>query len=271
MVQNLGVQTALYIGVWDDLKNLVQTRIRGLLCQEPDCQGLACQICRACIWLKNQEHPELLIFSPPESIKIDEVREMIDFLKLPPVFKAKIVLLIDAERLGIQAANALLKILEEPKPRTYFILSTAYPKLLPATVLSRCIQYKHRKIKNLEQKLKTNEAIATTLWQASQSCKTALILSENTEIQNIDWLKKALETWGVLIHLSAQNAQQSINPTINPIWQGLLECHQHQLFLIWDLLQGAYLQLLENRSISKSFLWRQFLLNLSSGFAQSII
>lgn len=73
-----------------------------------------------------------------DSIGVDDVHAFLD-----PVFRttdapAKFVLLRDAERLTLEAANALLRVLEEPPAKTHFILTTRHEKALPETIVSRC-------------------------------------------------------------------------------------------------------------------------------------
>ncbi|MFC1897625.1 ATP-binding protein [Chloroflexota bacterium] len=72
-------------------------------------------------------------------ISIDQIRQMQHSASLPPFEGRYKVFIIDgAERLSNEAANCLLKTLEEPVGRVIFILLTTNDKLLPATVISRC-------------------------------------------------------------------------------------------------------------------------------------
>jgi len=72
-------------------------------------------------------------------ISIDQIREMQHAANLPPFEGRYKVFIIDgAECLSIEAANSLLKTLEEPAERVVFILLTTSESLLPATVVSRC-------------------------------------------------------------------------------------------------------------------------------------
>ena len=78
-----------------------------------------------------------------QSILINSVRELRRNAVLSPVEGGRrVVLIFDAERLnhpGPAAANALLKLLEEPPPGTVIILVTSRPNLLPETLRSRCV------------------------------------------------------------------------------------------------------------------------------------
>lgn len=73
------------------------------------------------------------------TIAIDQVRELISSLALTPhVAQAKVVVMEDAETMTPDAANAILKSLEEPTRNTYLLLLAERPGRLPATVRSRC-------------------------------------------------------------------------------------------------------------------------------------
>ncbi len=72
-------------------------------------------------------------------IYIEDVRDLKSYMSLKPYFGPyKFVVINNADRLVIEAANALLKILEEPSPFTVIVLVSSNPKFIPPTVLSRC-------------------------------------------------------------------------------------------------------------------------------------
>jgi DNA polymerase-3 subunit delta' len=76
---------------------------------------------------------------PSQFISIDDVRNLHDFINLTARGDAgKTIVFFPAETLNVNAANALLKSLEEPPPATRFILVSHRPGYLPPTVLSRC-------------------------------------------------------------------------------------------------------------------------------------
>ncbi len=76
-----------------------------------------------------------------QQVTVDQVRALGDFLSVSPHRgRAKVVLIAPAESMNPQAANALLKSLEEPPPDTVFILVAHRPRQLPATILSRCLR-----------------------------------------------------------------------------------------------------------------------------------
>ncbi|PIQ82301.1 MAG: hypothetical protein COV76_04305 [Candidatus Omnitrophica bacterium CG11_big_fil_rev_8_21_14_0_20_64_10] len=77
--------------------------------------------------------------SPTGQLKIDQLRELVRWLTLTPRDAArKVGVIMEADRMGVDAANACLKFLEEPPDRSVLILVTAAPHRMLPTILSRC-------------------------------------------------------------------------------------------------------------------------------------
>ena len=110
-----------------------------LACLKASGRDDACGRCRSCRALKRGNHADIsLLVRDGASIRIDQVREAGKRLRFDPVIgRCKVLIIEDADRLREEAANALLKTLEEPPPRTHFILLTGKPQLLLRTILSR--------------------------------------------------------------------------------------------------------------------------------------
>lgn len=115
---------------------------QALLCESPDGEGDACGHCRGCRLFQAGHHPDYSAVQPAEEgkvIKIDQIRELCAFLGYTTQYGGyKIALLEPADRLNLNAANSLLKTLEEPPGNSLLLLVTAQPARLPATVRSRC-------------------------------------------------------------------------------------------------------------------------------------
>jgi DNA polymerase III delta' subunit len=117
-----------------------------LLCQQAITAGVpfaaACGACSACHLVAAGSHPDLFRLEPEEGheqIRVDEARAAVEFAGLRAGQGGrKVVLIPQAERLNIQAANGLLKTLEEPPAGTVFLLTTHRPARLLVTVRSRC-------------------------------------------------------------------------------------------------------------------------------------
>ncbi|MFN9029759.1 MAG: DNA polymerase III subunit delta' [Betaproteobacteria bacterium] len=153
---------------------------RARLCEARRPDGYACGSCAACVWLHGGHHPDLRIVVPEaiawlrqgasdeveegdaraeapseaetdtgkspkasREILIDQVRRLADFLNVSTHRGGqRVVVLTPAERLNTAAANALLKMLEEPPPGTLFILTAdAIDDVLP-TIRSRCLLHR---------------------------------------------------------------------------------------------------------------------------------
>lgn len=101
-----------------------------------------CNCCMSCQKIERGVHPDVHFWLPQgalRSIRMDQVRELQRQASLKPFEgKVKVHILQEAESLHVTAANALLKILEEPPPYTFFILLTRYPEAIISTILSRC-------------------------------------------------------------------------------------------------------------------------------------
>ena len=104
----------------------------------------ACGRCRSCEQIESRTHPDFILIAPDQEqanpqIKIEEVRALEEqIIYRPLVGQRRVVIIDDADRMTLGAANALLKTLEEPPGYTVLILVSSRPHLLPATIRSRC-------------------------------------------------------------------------------------------------------------------------------------
>ncbi|APZ43644.1 DNA polymerase III subunit delta' [Acidihalobacter ferrooxydans] len=123
-------------------RQLAEAFAQAALCERPREDGLACAQCHPCRLFAAGTHPDYTVVEPEaagKAIRIDSARTLMDFLGLTRSFGAYKVALIDpADALNVNAANALLKTLEEPPAGTLLMLVTSAPSALPATVRSRC-------------------------------------------------------------------------------------------------------------------------------------
>jgi DNA polymerase-3 subunit delta' len=112
-----------------------------LLCQKPSPKG-ACGVCEPCRQLLADSHPDyrkLLPEGANAAIKVDPVRALVEWLQLTASQGSyRVALLEQADTLNRNAANSLLKTLEEPADHAVLILSATRTGALPATIRSRC-------------------------------------------------------------------------------------------------------------------------------------
>jgi len=125
-------------------RDFARAFISSLLCTAPK-QDTACGQCRSCGLLVAGSHPDFLKIAPEEagkSILIDHIRDLGRYFALRPHYGLRKIALIEpADAMNRAAANALLKILEEPPSAGMMVLVADRPERLPATVRSRCQQY----------------------------------------------------------------------------------------------------------------------------------
>ena len=145
-----------------------------LLCANPSEDGKPCGHCQGCRLYVAGSHPDLHVVQPEaiykssdtllaqyalryppgekskdskdsSVIRIDQIRALIeDAQTRPQVAACKVMLLSPADSMNVNAANSLLKLLEEPSPDSYLVLVADHPARLPATIRSRCARQDFR-------------------------------------------------------------------------------------------------------------------------------
>jgi len=113
------------------------------LAQALNCDGpeLPCGQCRSCQRISEGKHADVtpIGLDSKTEIGIDDIRGLQHLANLPPYEgKCKVFIIDDAEYLSTEAANSLLKILEEPPPRVVWLLLAAEEEHLLPTIVSRC-------------------------------------------------------------------------------------------------------------------------------------
>ena len=102
--------------------------------------NLFCGKCKSCRKITAQTHPDIRAIQPDGThIKIAQIRELCDTLLSKPLeARYRLIVIQEADRMNTQAANALLKVLEEPPLGTHFVLLALQPSELLPTIVSRC-------------------------------------------------------------------------------------------------------------------------------------
>lgn len=122
-------------------RQLASALAQRLLCERP-AHDLACGQCKGCHLVNAHTHPDLMVIEPEsdgKQIKIDEVRSIQGRVQgAPQLGGRKVVVIGPAENLNLNAANALLKTLEEPPGATHILLYTHQLSAVLPTIKSRC-------------------------------------------------------------------------------------------------------------------------------------
>ncbi|MBC7074175.1 DNA polymerase III subunit gamma/tau [Candidatus Parcubacteria bacterium] len=106
-----------------------------------------CNECQACQEIKEGKSIDLVEIDAASHRGIDEIRELREGVKfLPAKLKYKVYIIDEAHQLTKEAANALLKTLEEPPSRTVFVLATTELHKMIPTIVSRCQTFEFKKL-----------------------------------------------------------------------------------------------------------------------------
>jgi|ERR1051326_332239 DNA polymerase-3 subunit delta' len=104
----------------------------------------SCEQCESCRKIRDGVHPDVQWVRPESKLRIitiDQMREVMKAVHLKPTeARYKVAVIVGADRLNVQAANAFLKTLEEPPPRSILILLSTDPQRILETMLSRCLR-----------------------------------------------------------------------------------------------------------------------------------
>jgi len=205
---------------------LAMNYARALLCQQPAIGGFACGVCPSCHWLEQGSHPDFRFLQPEadseeadpgkklsRQITVDQIRGLADFLGMSAHQGGhRVVLIHPVEAMNSNAANALLKNLEEPPAGFIFILVTHRPQQLLPTLLSRC----------LSLALAAPDTASATRWLAQQGVKNPA---------------DALAVSGFSPLLALQNAQESGSDAREKLLRALRQPATLDVFALADALQ----------------------------------
>jgi len=183
------------IGKLDLAMNFAQS----LLCDAPTDSGMPCGSCDSCHWFEQESHPDFRLVQPDalstsddeegrsggkkpsREISVDQIRALSGFANLSAHRGGyRIVVVNPAESMNNNAANSLLKTLEEPTENLLFLLVTHKPQQLLPTILSRCLAFP----------VATPSKEAGIAWLTQQGVKDpALALAQTgfAPLQALDW------------------------------------------------------------------------------------
>lgn len=125
------------------------------IAQAVNCDGTEppCGQCHSCRRIAQEKHADVIFthLNSNVEISIDSIRELQHLANLPPYEgKYKVFIINDAEYLSIEAANCLLKILEEPPSKVLWLLLASEETRLPLTVISRCQRLEFKRLPTKE-------------------------------------------------------------------------------------------------------------------------
>ena len=127
---------------------------KAINCEHPTANG-PCNNCPSCQSFK--ENADIIEIDAASNNGVDEIRELINNIKLAPAYsKYKVYIIDEVHMLSTSAFNALLLTLEEPPKHVVFILATTNIEAVPITILSRCQRFDFHKLslKDIVNRLK---------------------------------------------------------------------------------------------------------------------
>lgn len=182
-------------------RGLGKTSTARIMAKAVNCTGKKnsepCNVCELCISITNGTCPDVIEIDAASNRGIDDVRELRDKVRLAPIqAQVKVYIIDEVHMLTLEAANALLKTLEEPPANTLFILCTTDPQKLPETVVSRCVEVrfnkpsldemveKLQKVSHAESLSLTSEDLQKIARSARGSFRDAIKLLEQVKLSN---------------------------------------------------------------------------------------
>ena len=111
---------------------------KALNCTDPGADGEPCAACESCLSIEQNRSFDLHELDAASNNKVDDMRALLERVKLGTPGRAKVYLLDEAHMLTPGAENALLKTLEEPPEHVTWVLATTEPHKVVETIRSRC-------------------------------------------------------------------------------------------------------------------------------------
>ncbi len=215
---------------------------RWWMCLKPGTHWAVCETCVPCRRFKSETEIGAIdlrwIVADMEGttnrIKVEALREIRDELGFSPLeSRNKVVLLADAENLTPQAANALLKILEEPPARWVFVLTASDERRILPTILSRCQRMRVKPLKEDELRSLLQEHISgLSVDVSSGSLSVALRSAEPWAQEMRERFQRFLKTPELEFAAILDLVQKDASGVSNRL-DYLLELHESALREAW--------------------------------------
>lgn len=213
-----------------------------LLCRQPEDQH-ACGICSSCMAISRGEETESLLLIAPEKnqIKLEEAQRILSFLNLRALRARRVIIIDSADLLNPQAANSLLKILEEPPADTFFILIAPSTKHVMATLRSRSQVMAFSPL-SLEQLKSKSRAPEWALRASQGSFEKLALVTDKAELENRERAIAFLQTW-------SQEPQGYLWPDIRDSVRDRQSARAMAQHLSWLLRDVFYVQQGQNEYV----------------------
>lgn len=168
---------------------------------------VALKLAQELLGTDSKVQPDLLELDGTEGIKIEQIRDLSYKLALKPYMaKYKVAIIDEADQMTSEAANALLKVLEEPKSYTIIILITANPNRLPQTIVSRVQKITFGMVAGRELQPLADDYFET--FSSSNLVERLILAAQVADLETVE-IKNILLSW-----LTRLVAKLHANPTL---------------------------------------------------------
>jgi DNA polymerase-3 subunit delta' len=202
----------------------------------------ACGQCKQCKLFESESHPDFKLIEPEEgsaTIKIDQIRQLVNFFSHSSQQGGrKIAILTPAEALNNNAANALLKTLEEPSFNSVIILVSHQPGMLLPTIRSRCqvLDFSQPAIKDsLEWLNMSNDKSLVKAPVADEDIAETLFLANYSPLKALSYLEmEALAEYRLMLEeLGSLLKNDCLSTTLASRWNDDISILRLSWIMLW--------------------------------------
>ena len=217
------------------IRGVGKTTIARLMAMAVNCEqsgegkqpGEPCGRCNACRAIADGSNLDVQEMDAASHTGVDDVREILDGVRYPPVSLTTRVYIIDeAHMLSKNAFNALLKTLEEPPAHVLFILATTEPEKLPITVRSRCQRFDLRRLGLGEIAAYLSHVFASEAIKADTDAITAIARAADGSVRDALSLSER-----VLAYAGSQLALADVDAALGQVGAGRVRTLSHAVFI----------------------------------------
>jgi len=189
-------------------KTLALEFVKAVNCVQSGALHDACGTCESCRKIQRSSHPDVFfVEAEGQFIRIASIRQMQEHAKCRPLEAGKRAFIVDeADRMNEEAANALLKMLEEPSASNLLILVSVKPYAMPQTIISRC---QHLRFNPLSADIVKRFLVTETGMDDKQAMRLAA-LSGGSIANALEFNKEDIVTYRTeLLHLLSSVTRQN--------------------------------------------------------------
>ncbi len=213
--------------LFSGIRGIGKTSVARILAKALNCEkGPAadpCNECGTCREITEGSDLDVIEVDAATYSKVEQVRELTESLKYGPARdRYKVVVIDEIHRLSRQAFDALLKIVEEPPSHLVFVFATTEIEAVPATILSRCQEFRFRRVPSRDLAEYLRELAGKEKIEVSDAGLRLLARAGDGSVRDAVALLDQLATYGSG-KVSDEDAARVLGGVDHAIFHGLLE------------------------------------------------